>query len=272
MRPPLSARFRRLRGAALITATLAVAVLIAASLCASRATAAPAHEMPTLVLNDANSAPFTNDAGTGLVNIVATEAFRRAGFRLKLVRLPAERALINASAGLEDGEVSRVAGIEKLYPNLVRVPEKLVDHHFVAFTRTAPLDVANWEALRPYSVGYIRGHKIVEKNLPPGTATFAANDARQLMTMLDKGRIDVAVYRRWEGEMIAQKMGIQDIRIVEPSLAEAGIYIYLHKKHSDKIPLIDKALRDIRAEGLFARACREAFAGFRPLPDQCHAR
>lgn len=227
---------------------------------------------PTLVLNNANSVPFTNEAGTGLVDVVAGEAFRRAGLKIKLIQLPAERALINANAGIEDGEVSRVAGIEKAYSNLVPVPEKLVDHHFVAFTRNATLNNITWESLQPYTVGYIRGYKIVEKNVPSGTRISTANDAEQLFTMLDLGRIDIAIYRRWEGQAIAKKLGIQKLRIIEPSLAEAGIYIYLHKKHADKIPLIASALREIKAEGLFARACREAFADYKPLPVQCETR
>lgn len=231
-----------------------------------------ASDDPTLVLNDANSAPFTNESGTGLVDIVASEAFRRSGLKLKLIKLPAERALINANAGIEDGEISRVAGIEKTYPNLVPVPEKLVDHHFVAFTRDASLKHASWDSLQPFSVGYIRGYKIVEKNLPPGTQTLTANDAEQLMTMLDKGRIDIAIYRRWQGEALAKKMRIRNVRIIEPSLAETGVYIYLHRKHLDKVPLIAAALRDIRTEGLFARACREALSSFKPLPAQCHTK
>lgn len=230
---------------------------------------AHAAEVTTLVLNDANSAPFTNESGTGLVDIVAGEAFRRAGLKLKLVRLPAERALINANAGIEDGEVSRVAGIEKAYPNLIPVPEKLVDHHFVVFTRNTTLKVASWESLHSMSVGYIRGYKIVERNIPSGTRTITANDAEQLFAMLDKGRVDAIIYRRWEGLALAKKLGIQNVYIVEPSLVEAGIYIYLNKKHADKVPLIATALREIRAEGLFSRACREAFSAFKPLPPQC---
>lgn len=226
-------------------------------------------EVPTLVLNDANSAPFTNDTGTGLVDVVAREAFRRAGLQLKLIRLPAERALLNANAGIDDGEVSRIAGMEKAYPNLIPVPEKLVDHHFVAFTRNAKLKYATWDNIAPFSIGYIRGYKIIESNLRPEVKTTTANDAEQLLTMLDKGRVDIAIYRRWEGIALAKKMGIENIHIIEPSLAEKEIFIYLHKRHADKVPRIAAALREIKAEGLFTRACREAFSTFRPLPAQC---
>lgn len=229
-------------------------------------------ETPTLVLNDANSAPFTNEEGTGLVDVVAREAFRRAGLKLKLIRLPAERALLNANAGIDDGEVSRIAGMEKAYPNLIPVPEKLVDHHFVAFTRTAKLKHATWDSVAPFSIGYIRGYKIIESNLRPETKTTTANDAEQLLTMLDKGRVDIAIYRRWEGIALAEKLGIENIHIIEPSLAEKEIFIYLHKRHADKVPKIAAALREIRREGMFARACREAFSTFKPLPEQCQTK
>lgn len=231
-----------------------------------------AETIPTLVLNDANSAPFTNEEGTGLVDVVAREAFRRAGLKLKLIRLPAERALLNANAGIDDGEVSRIAGMEKAYPNLIPVPEKLVDHHFVAFTRNAKLKHATWDSVAPFSIGYIRGYKIIESNLRPETKTTTANDAEQLLTMLDKGRVDIAIYRRWEGIALAEKLGIENIHIIEPSLAEKEIFIYLHKRHADKVPKIAAALREIRREGMFARACREAFSTFKPLPEQCQTK
>lgn len=233
---------------------------------------AQAEKLQTLVLNDANSAPFTNKEGTGLVDVVAGEAFRRAGLKLKLIQLPAERALQNANNGIDDGEVSRVVGINNIYTNLVQVEEKLVDHHFVAFTQSAKLKNVTWKNLKPYSVGYIRGYKIIEKNLPKGTETSTANNAMQLFNMLDKGRVDIAIYRRWEGVTLAKQMGIKNINIIEPSLAETGIYIYLHKKHLKKVPLISSALKDIKTEGLFKRACIKAFASFNPLPEQCESK
>ena len=121
----------------------------------------------------------------------------------------------------------------------------------------------------PYSVGHIRGHKIFESSLKPGTQITTVGTAEQLMNMLDKGRIDIALYRRWEGIALAEKMGIENIHVIEPSLAEKEVFIYLHKRHADKIPAIAAALRAIKAEGLFGRACRETFKGFNPLPVQC---
>ena len=82
-----------------------------------------AAEPRVLVLNDINEPPYTNTERTGFLDIIATEAFRRAGLELRLVKLPAERALLLANNGIEDGDLTRIPGLETQYPNLIRVPQ-----------------------------------------------------------------------------------------------------------------------------------------------------
>jgi len=226
-------------------------------------------ETQTLILNDTNAAPFTTESGDGFLDIITREAFRRAGVRIKLERLPAERGLLNANTGLEDGDFSRIAGLEKTYPNLVRVPEKLIDWHFVAFTRKPDLQNASWATLQPLSVGHIKGWKIYEQNLKLHPQVTTVDTAEQLFTMLDKNRIDVALYARSMGLALLQKMKIQNIHIVEPSLAEREMYIYLNRKHADKAPLIAAALREIKREGLYAQVCQDKLAPYKAETTQC---
>jgi len=228
-----------------------------------------AANQPTLVLNDPTNAPFTTEAGDGFFDIIVGEAFRRAGLHLKLIRLPAERALMNANAGIEDGDLSRIAGLEKNYPNLVRVPEKILDMHFVAFTRKPKPTEASWTGFDPYTVGYIKGWKVFEQNLSSTTQVSMAGDPGQLFTMLDKNRIDVALYDRWMGYALAKQMQITDIRVVEPPLAVREMFIYLHQRHADKIPAIAAALRAIKAEGMYTKVCREKFAPLARPSSQC---
>ncbi len=233
---------------------------------------APLAETQTLILNDTNAPPFTTESGDGFLDIIASEAFRRAGLRLKLERIPPERGLLNANAGLEDGDFSRIAGLEKAYPNLVRVPEKLVDWHFVAFTRKPDLQNASWAMLQTLSVGHIKGWKIYEQNLQQHPQVTTADNAEQLFAMLDKNRIEVALYARSMGQALVQKMGIQNVRIIEPSLAEREMYIYLHRKHADKAPAIAAALREIKREGLYVKVCKAKLAPFQSETTQCRIR
>jgi polar amino acid transport system substrate-binding protein len=226
----------------------------------------------TLVLNDTNEPPFTTNAGDGFLDMVAGEAFRRAGLRLQLVKLPPERGLVNANAGIEDGDLTRIAGLEKNYPNLVRVPEKLMDWHFVAFARQAKPAAASWAKLEPYSVGHIKGWKIFEQSLLPATHITTADNSEQLFSMLDKNRIDVALYERWLGYALIRQMGIENLHVVEPPLAVKEMFIYLHQRHADKVAAIAAALRAIKAEGLYTRVCREKFAPLSSSISQCEVK
>jgi polar amino acid transport system substrate-binding protein len=228
-----------------------------------------AASLPVLVLNNPTEAPFTTVAGDGMLDVVVSEAFRRAGLRLKLVRLPAERGLISADSGLEDGDLSRIAGLEKIYHNLVRVPEKIFDMQFVAFTRTPRLQAADWRVLEPLSVGYIKGWKIFEQNLNPKTQVTTVDGPEQLMDMLGRSRIEVALYERWMGLAVARKQGLSAVRVAEPALAEREMFIYLHKRHAAYIPALANALRAIKQEGMYTRVCREKFSVIAPPANQC---
>jgi polar amino acid transport system substrate-binding protein len=231
-----------------------------------------ADPTPTvLVLNNPTAPPFTTDEHDGLLDLVVGEAFQRAGLRLKLVTLPAERGLINANAGIEDGDLSRIAGIEKVYPNLMRVPEKIFDMDFVAFTRSNLIKTASWHDLQGYSVGFIKGWKIFEQNLPPKTEIITAEAPDQLMDMLALGRVQIVLYSRWMGLALAQHKGIQDIKVIEPALAQREMYVYLNKRHAAYVPAVAKALREIKQDGTYSKICIEKFSVIAPPTNQCRA-
>ena len=226
--------------------------------------AARAAERPVLVLNDTNDPPYTTPAGDGYLDVIAREAFRRAGVELRLVKLPAERGLQNANAGIDDGDMARIAGLEKQYPNLIRVPEKLTDWVFVAFSkdRTIP---ASWTAIRRRSVGHIKGWKIYERALGDAERVTTADDPEQLFRLLELGRIEVALYERWLGLALARKHGLKDVAPLSPALARREMFIYLHKRHAALVPKIAEALRAMKRESFYERTYREKLAPWRKV-------
>lgn len=249
-----------------------VTVLLLASVQTCPASSPPAANEPVLVLNDANEPPFTTPAGDGFLDLIANETFRRAGLRLHLIKLPAERALRNANAGIEDGDLTRIAGLEKDYPNLIPVPEKLMDWTFAAFAvQTKPAE-ASWAILESFVVGHIKGWKIFEKNLRPATSVTTADNPLQLFTMLDKKRVEVVLYERWMGYALMKQMNMTGVHAIEPPLAVREMFIYLHRRHADKIPAITAALRAIKSEGIYTRICREKFSPLGTPPSQCEVR
>jgi len=228
-------------------------------------------DLPVLVLNDTNEPPFTTAQHDGFLDIIAGEAFRRAGAELQLVKLPAERGLINANAGIQDGDMARIAGLEKQYPNLVRVPEKLVDWEFSAFSKNASI-LPNWQSIRQHSVGHIKGWKIYEQSVVGAERVTTADDPEQLFRLLGVNRIEVALYERSFGTALARQQDLKDVQPLTPLLASREMYIYLHKRHVAYVPALANALRAIKHEGLYARVCREKLAVVAPQTKQCEVK
>lgn len=214
---------------------------------------------PALVLSNPMAPPLTNARGTGFLDLLLQEAARRAGVRVRLVNLPAERGLVNANAGIEDGDSNRIAGLERAYPNLIRVPEKNMDMHFMAFTRQTNLGLdQGWRSLSGRSVGLIKGWKILERNLPADTQLTVVKDAEQLFRLLEHRRVDVVLYAQHLGQAQARRLGLNDVRVAGAPLTTQEMFVYLHKKHAPLVPRLAEALRQIKADGTYARLERAA--------------
>ena len=225
-----------------------------------------AAERRVLVLNEANALPYSNTQRTGFFDAVAIEAFRRARLDLRLAKLPAERALRLSNDGVADGELNRLSGIETQYPNLIRVPEKLGDWHFAAFSKDASI-AGNFKAIHGRTVGLVRGWKIYERALAGAKDVIAADDADQLFRLLQHDRIEVALYERLMGLAHIKEHGINGVRVVEPPFFTRETFIYLHQSHAGRVPALTAALRAMKRDGTYQRAYREKllpYSGRRP--------
>jgi polar amino acid transport system substrate-binding protein len=215
-------------------------------------------EPRVLVLNETNAPPFSNPERTGFYDVVVTEALRRAGLGVRIVTLPAERALLLSNSGASDGELNRTPTVEKFYPNLVRVPEKLGEMQFVIFSKDGSI-LGNLEAVRGRPVGFIRGWKIFEQATAGNTDAIAAEDADQMFRLLQLDRIDAALYERYMGRAYLKAHAVNDVRDLDPPLRVLEGFIFLHKRHAGKVPAIAAALRAMKRDGSYQRAYRERF-------------
>lgn len=219
---------------------------------------------PTLILNSENEPPFSTPERDGYIDVIATEAFRRAGLKLKLIKVPAERALLNANAGIDDGDLTRIKGLEKIYPNLVMVPEKLMDWEFVAFSKVRDENI-DWAKIKQKTVGHITGWKIYEHILQGAPHVVSVSDAKQLFVLLEQDRLDIALYAQWMGQQKLREMGLDNIHQLNPVLERREMYIYLNRSHEKYVEKIAAALRALKKEGFYDREKDRALSTLKTL-------
>lgn len=210
-------------------------------------------EAETLVLSTGVGPPFTTQRHDGFLDQLMAEAFRRAGASVQIrVHESSERALINANAGDDDGVVPRIKGLEKQYPNLVRIPEVVFDNDFVAYSLHHRFATPDWKSLAPYHVAYLIGWKIFENNLADHREATAVKDATQLFNLLQMERTDVILYERWQGLWQARQLGMP-AKVMEPPLARQEMYCYVNRKHAALVPAVAAALAAMKRDGSYRR-------------------
>jgi polar amino acid transport system substrate-binding protein len=217
------------------------------------AAAPPAFAIEALHLNTGVRAPWTGPDGKGFLDLVVAEMFGRLGVAAAVVVYPsAERAVMNADSGIDDGAALRIRGLEKEYPNLVRIDEKIADNDFVAYSIHHDFPTHSFTDLKPYLVSHIVGWKIFERNLGEGFHRTTAQDAEQLFGLLKNDRADLVLYERWQGLAYLHEQGIK-ARALEPPLARTEMFAYLNKKHAHLAAPAAAALRAMKADGSYDR-------------------
>lgn len=207
----------------------------------------------TLSLTTGALPPLTAAPGhPGFIAELARVAFGRVGVEVEVTAVPTERSLINVNAGVDDGDIFRVAGVERDYPNVIRIPEKTLDNDFIVYTKRNDIQIRTWDDLRPYSVAYATGWKPFERNVKDVKELTTTPSIHDLFPLLEKGRADVILMDRWQGQWIVHQQGYK-VRLLEPPLARFEMFMYLNRKHAALVPRVAQALVDMKADGTYQR-------------------
>lgn len=211
-----------------------------------------ANDTPAFRLNSGAPESLSNAKGDGFYNQISAEVFKRLDITLNYIRLPVLRSLIHANKGIDDGNIARIKGMEKKWPNLIRVPESIISWEFTGFSRGEDIKLNDWESLKNYTVGHVRGWQIYEKKAAGAKKIIKAKDARQLFDLLKTGRIDLALFERFQAPYWFNKIGYSANALSTP-LAVKPLYIYVHKKHKNLVPKMAKVISEIKQDGTYQK-------------------
>ena len=211
-----------------------------------------------LVLSTGMIDPWTNAAGTGFHQALIGEVFRRMGLTAEVdVNAASLRAFSLANDGVTDGLAGRVEGMDKTYPNLIRVPERMFVNDFVACSRGGSLPTS-WADLAPHSVAYIIGWQVFERQVPQVRDLTLVKDSSQLMNLVKADRVEIILHERWQALWQARASGVV-LQCQKTPLARVDMYIYLHRRHADLVDRVAETLRQMKADGGYDAVARGVF-------------
>ncbi|MES9960468.1 MAG: transporter substrate-binding domain-containing protein [Sedimenticola sp.] len=201
-------------------------------------------------LNITLTAPLGTPEREGFLDLVVTEMLHRVGRVPDFEFAHEERGLRALDKGLDDGNLPRVAGLEKIYPNIRQVPGKVMDFNFQVFSMNPDVVVDGWDSLQNYDVAFVTGWKILEQNVKARSITKVST-SEQLFRLLHRGRAQLVIYEKWQGLELARKLGLKGIIALEPPLISKEVFLYVNKRHESLIPELAEALEQMKADGSY---------------------
>jgi polar amino acid transport system substrate-binding protein len=183
-----------------------------------------------------------------ICKLVLEEAYAQLDIKVEIIPLPGERALRTSNAGKVDGELFRIANIQKRYQNLVVVPTPINVLQGIAFSKKFHPPIQGWESLKPYNLAIQVGIKFAERGTQ-GMNPILVDSNEQLFKMLDSERIEIIVAAYANGLKTLKKLKLDSIQALQPPIQEFPLYHYLHKKHAAFVPQIDDVLKGMQQSG-----------------------
>ncbi|WP_419904502.1 substrate-binding periplasmic protein [Kiloniella sp.] len=208
-----------------------------------------------VVITSGDSEPFIKPDGTGIIDQVMREAFRRIGREFILKWEPQKRARKSANAGKADGTYGGVREILESYPDLIVVPSPYYRTTYVAVSKHPNIEINGWSSLKPYTVGYPMGWKIFKNKENHFGHAFPVSEIPSLLKMADQGRIDIILIERTVFRSHAEREGIDQLHILAPPIDTKELYLFLHKKNLHMQSQLAAALDEMSEDGTLKQIC-----------------
>ncbi|BFM17180.1 transporter substrate-binding domain-containing protein [Maricurvus nonylphenolicus] len=193
---------------------------------------------------------------------VLEKAYARLGLDIEVLEQPGKRALHSSNSGAVDGELSRIAGINAEYENLLMIPIAINSVEIIVMTKDIIFPVSGWESIRGYRIGVVRGIIFTERGTQ-GMHVSPSNSYEQLFKMLMGGRVDIIVIPYVSALENLRKSNYSEIyrshglKILKPVLTEHDLYHYLHVKHLALKDKLTSVLEDMQSSGEIAKIRQE---------------
>ncbi|MFN2359905.1 MAG: hypothetical protein ABR522_02345 [Marinobacter sp.] len=207
---------------------------------------------------DANTRVITTPSTTSEVSVVIGKKFVRrlyesCDLNISYLDVPAARAVMMAEKSQSDGELARISMAVKENAPLLRLDVAIDDARLVPLFRNKE-SAESYVGLTGKRIGFLNGYRMIAAVLPEDTTQVATSDTFQLVSLLKRQRIDVALTLEWDA--LAAQQHNSEMVIGEP-LLESPLYHWVHESRKADIPCLSNTLEEMRTDGEFQRMIRE---------------
>ncbi|MDF0749677.1 transporter substrate-binding domain-containing protein [Marinobacter sp. 71-i] len=187
----------------------------------------------------------TSEVSVVLGKQIVRQLYDSCGLDIRYLDVPAARAVLMAEKGQSDGELARIPMAVKENAPLLPLDTPIDEARLVSVILNG--DPKHSEAsLEGKRIGFLNGYRMIASVLPEDVTQVATSDTFQLINLLERGRIDVALTLEWDA--LAAKRKNPRLSIGKP-LLKAPIYHWVHKSRKDDIPCLSRALESMKASG-----------------------
>jgi len=210
----------------------------------------PASAGPDLTFSTVKDAHFKPP----IVEIM-TQAYQRLGYRMKVVEQSTQRSLIDAGQGVYDGNLFRIRGIDRAYPDLIMVDVpccKLDVYLYVPPKKR--FTVTGWESIpRGYTMVAPFAVKYIDMNIKAhGIPTFFVKTPEETLGFLLSGKADFTLSTRaLDSPIFARGLDKKLIRLT-PAVERIQLFHYLHNKNAGLVKQVGDTLRAMHRDGSIA--------------------
>lgn len=202
----------------------------------------------------------TSEVSVVLGKMIVKRLYDSCELDIRYLDAPAARAVIMAERGQSDGELARIPMAVKDSAPLLPLDTAIEEARLVPMFLNQAAAEAHGE-LTGKRIGFLNGYRMIAAVLPDDATQVATSDTFQLVSLLKRKRIDVALTLEWDAE--AAKHRNPEIVIGEPLLA-SPIYHWVHESRKADIPCLSEALEEMKADGELQRLIQEGIESGSP--------
>ncbi|MEH6345359.1 MAG: transporter substrate-binding domain-containing protein [Bermanella sp.] len=201
-----------------------------------------------------------NSSAMHYVIPVLKSAYKQLGIEVDFVEYPASRALFESRSGTLDGEAFRTIKFKDSAYKLIRIDVAIAEIEWWIYSKYLNFKIKGVESLQQYRVSTRRGVVVADKISDHAREKLIVNTYALALETLAAARVDLALVPKISAMSLLKDKTLK-VHPLKPAIRVDKVYHFLHIKHRDLVPKIQRVLQEMNQRGDLQKSWRQTEAG-----------